>query len=311
MQSATPLVSICCITYNHENYITQAIDYFLIQKTDFQIEIIIHDDASTDHTTEIIREYQQRFPNLIRLIIQTENQFKTRKFGFLSDLFKQAQGKYIALCEGDDYWTDPYKLQKQVDFLEANPDFSISFHNVQIINEDFANYNTIQHKAMVEEITTIDNLLNGVNYIATVSVMFKASSIKKLPEWFNSLPFADYALNLIAARSGKIKYINEIMATYRIHSNGIHGHLGNSLIGRVVSYQQECRFWQIIHSSQIFPLEKTNNALSTAINNLVNLTEILNVELLNLKAQIQGMESSFFWRLRNRWYDFRRTIKFF
>ena len=140
MSSSAPLVSICCITYNHEQFIREAVDGFLMQKTDFPIEIIIHDDASIDGTTKIIKEYQGKHAELIKLIIQTENQYKTRGFGFLVDLFQQAQGKYIALCEGDDYWTDPLKLQKQVDFLEANPDYSLVSHRRKVYDENIKQF---------------------------------------------------------------------------------------------------------------------------------------------------------------------------
>ena len=109
--SKNPLVSICCITYNHEKFIKDAIEGFLMQKTDFPIEILIHDDASTDGTTEIIKKYEKEYPDLIHAVYQTENQYSQGKKVF-PILANQASGKYIALCEGDDYWTDPLKLQK-------------------------------------------------------------------------------------------------------------------------------------------------------------------------------------------------------
>ncbi len=122
----TPLVSICCITYNHAPFIRQALDGFLMQKcVDF--EILIHDDCSTDGTTEIIREYAEKYPDIIKPLYETENQYSK---GVWVDGFnyRRAKGKYIAYCEGDDYWTDPLKLQKQVDFMESYPDYSVCFH---------------------------------------------------------------------------------------------------------------------------------------------------------------------------------------
>ena len=117
-----PLVSISCITYNHKQYIRDAIEGFLMQRTNFPVEILIHDDASTDGTAEIIREYEKQYPWLIKPVYQTENQYsKHNSFISISKIqYGRALGKYIAFCEGDDYWTDPYKLQKQVDFLESN-----------------------------------------------------------------------------------------------------------------------------------------------------------------------------------------------
>lgn len=124
-----PLVSICCITYNHAPFIRKCLDGFLMQETNFRIEILIHDDASTDGTDGIIREYAEKNPDLFFPLFETENQYS---HGHQNDIdffnYNRAKGKYIAYCEGDDYWTDPYKLQKQVDFMETHPDYSVCFH---------------------------------------------------------------------------------------------------------------------------------------------------------------------------------------
>ena len=109
-----PLLSICCVTYNHKKYIRQCLDSFLMQKTNFKFEIIIHDDASTDGTADIIKEYYEKYPDIIKPIFQTENQFSQGKSISKTFIYPRIKGKYVALCEGDDYWTDPYKLQKQV-----------------------------------------------------------------------------------------------------------------------------------------------------------------------------------------------------
>lgn len=125
----TPLVSICCITYNHAQFIRKCLDGFLMQQTDFPIEILIHDDCSTDGTTEIIREYEAKYPDLIFPLYEEENQYQQGKAAEIDFYnYRRARGKYIAYCEGDDYWTDPLKLQKQVDFMEANPEYSICWH---------------------------------------------------------------------------------------------------------------------------------------------------------------------------------------
>jgi glycosyltransferase involved in cell wall biosynthesis len=120
-----PLVSICTITYNHAPFIRQCLDGFLMQKTNFPFEVLIHDDASTDGTEEIIREYEAKYPELIKPLYEKENQYLKGRRGSKIFNFPRARGKYIALCEGDDYWTDPLKLQKQVEFLEANPDYGM------------------------------------------------------------------------------------------------------------------------------------------------------------------------------------------
>lgn len=133
---STPLVSICCLTYNHAPFIQKCLDGFLMQKTTFPIEILIHDDASTDGTDEIIKEYTRRYPNVIFPLFEEENKYSHGYAGKMDIEFNylRAQGNYIAYCEGDDYWTDPYKLQKQVDFMESKPDCSVCFTRTKHLN---------------------------------------------------------------------------------------------------------------------------------------------------------------------------------
>ena len=129
-----PLVSVRCITYNHELYISKALDGFLMQKTTFPFEIVIHDDASTDKTADIIREYTEKFPKIIKPIFETENQY-SKHDGSLGRIMNAAcKGKYIAFCEGDDYWIDENKQQIQVDFLEKHLDYTMCFHDAKIID---------------------------------------------------------------------------------------------------------------------------------------------------------------------------------
>lgn len=135
-----PLVSICCITYNHAPFIRKCLDGFLMQETSFPYEILIHDDASTDGTDSIIKEYKLNYPNLIFPLYETENQYSKGFSLSPSNMdikfnYSRAKGKYIAYCEGDDYWTDPLKLQKQIDFMESHPDYSVCFHRCQYFDE--------------------------------------------------------------------------------------------------------------------------------------------------------------------------------
>ncbi|MCK9431874.1 MAG: glycosyltransferase [Candidatus Omnitrophica bacterium] len=133
MDSGIPVVSISCLTYNHEKYIAQALDGFVSQETTFPFECIIHDDASSDRTPEIIKEYAAKYPDIIRAIFQTENQFaKTGLYPDVEHILPICRGKYIAICDGDDYWTDSRKLQKQVDFMERNRDLSMCYHDYRV-----------------------------------------------------------------------------------------------------------------------------------------------------------------------------------
>ncbi len=220
----SPLVSISCIVYNHAPYIRQCLDGFILQKNDFPFEILIHDDASTDETANIIREYEAKYPDIIKPIYQTENQYSRGVRGIAAKFnFTRAKGKYIALCEGDDYWTDPYKLQKQVDFLEANEDFMICFHSVKVKREKEGDM-VDDSLRDVSDVTDIYELARG-NYIHTPSVVFRKK--KEVLDIFCSykFPFGDLPLYLICARYGKIKKMADVMAVYRKHDRGMSNYL--------------------------------------------------------------------------------------
>jgi glycosyltransferase involved in cell wall biosynthesis len=133
-----PLVSICCITYNHSRFIRDTIDGFLMQKTNFPFEVIIHDDASTDGTADVVRRYAAEHPDVILPILQTENQWSRGEDVSETFVWPRARGKYIALCEGDDFWVDPYKLQKEVDFLEAHPSCVMVATKIRCVNSEGA-----------------------------------------------------------------------------------------------------------------------------------------------------------------------------
>ena len=216
------LVSICCLTYNHVQFIRQCLDGFVMQKTNFSIEILIHDDASTDGTADIIREYEKNYPEIIKPVYQTENQYsKGISFSQIYN-YLNIEGKYIAMCEGDDYWIDDNKLQKQIDFLENNKEYSICFHSVKVYSEENKNFitNTIPY---VPDSTDINTLAKG-NFINTPSVVYRND--KRVFYDYNKFPFltiGDYILHMLFAKYGKIKKLPENMAVYRLHKGGIWG----------------------------------------------------------------------------------------
>lgn len=216
-----PMVSICCITYNHEPYIRECLEGFMMQKTSFPFEVLIHDDASTDKSAEIIREYEQKYPDIIKPIYQTENQYSKGVGISITYQFSRAKGKYIAMCEGDDYWTDPFKLQKQVDFLEENLDYVICFHSAYIVDD---NNNIISefNEDLVPDTTDIKDLITKEWYISTASILYRKSSISDFPEWFNKTKNGDYTIQLILTAKGeKIKFLQDFMSCYRIHQTGV------------------------------------------------------------------------------------------
>lgn len=214
-----PLVSVICTAYNHEKYIAQALEGFVLQKTSFPMEVIVHDDASSDNTAQIIAEYEKKYRDLFVTVYQRENQYSKKNVSIWFDIaFPLARGRYIAFCEGDDYWTDPYKIQKQIDFMENHPDFAICFHNMQVIYEGETHLNRLSNNHQ-KEITTIETLASG-NYIYTASCVFRNNYLKK-PDWFCQCPVRDYPLHLLNARHGKIKFIDEVMGVYRVHKGGL------------------------------------------------------------------------------------------
>jgi len=213
---STPIVSICCITYNHGNYIADALRGFLAQQTDFPFEILIRDDASSDQTSDIIQEYAAKYPRIIKPIYEETNTF-SQGVKPLAAIFKHAAGKYIAICEGDDYWTDPKKLQIQVDFLEKNPEYVITYHDCQPFNE-----NGIIHADLggaKKDLEAIE--LQQSTPIFTLTTCFRNIFASYPNEDFCS-PFGDLFLWSVLGNYGKGKYIDTIQpAMYRIHDGGI------------------------------------------------------------------------------------------
>lgn len=205
-------VSVDMITYKHERFIKQAIEGVLMQETSFDYELIISDDCSPDNTQEIIEEIKKNHPkgDKIKYFRHKQNIGMQANGTFA---FNQCSGKYVALCEGDDYWTDPLKLQKQVDFLEENPEYVLSFHLISILKND----GTIVDDFITnvpKDYETIETLARLGNYIHTPSVVFR-NVIAELPFEFQLTPIGDYFLYIILAQYGKLKYLEEKMAVYR------------------------------------------------------------------------------------------------
>lgn len=208
------IVSINCITYNHEKYIADAIESFLMQKTKFKYEILIHDDASGDNTGNIIREYEKKYPDIIKLIIQTDNQY-SKGVEVLCLNLRKAKGKYVAICEGDDYWTDPYKLQKQVDYMENNPECSMCFHAAEIVKVGKGKIDVIKPYNGNCISPTEDIILGDGGFMATNSILYRKIIMDNPPEFYLSSPVGDYPLQILSSTQNYAYYINEFMSVYR------------------------------------------------------------------------------------------------
>ena len=213
-------VSVMCMTYNHEKYIEKALEGFVNQKTNFEFEVLVHDDASTDGTTSIIRQYQKRYPNIIKPIYQVENQYSKGVKITKEILVPQAKGIYFAFCEGDDYWTSTDKLQLQYEYMEAHPECSICVH--QATQYDC----TYKYKRMMTsyyedcDISVNEIIRIGGGCFATNSVFMRNEVLTQMPECFKAKDFGDYQLFIYGAICGKCHYISKSMSVYNYGTEG-------------------------------------------------------------------------------------------
>ena len=210
-------VSVALITYNHEKFITQAVESILMQEVDFEYEIVVGEDYSTDNTRNILIELHKQHPDKIRMLPSEQN------IGAAANVVRtleECQGEYVAYLDGDDYWVSSQKLQKQVDFFVNNPDFSICFTNAQIVYEDGLKGPSARNPVQGREIFDLVDILNK-QFIPTCTVMFRNGYLANFPDWVCEMKSTDWLMFIMLARQGKIGYLDEHMATYRVHPGGI------------------------------------------------------------------------------------------
>jgi len=223
-----PLVSVVVVTYQHAGFIAQCLDGILMQKTSFPVEILVGEDESTDGTREICAQYAAEHPDRIRLFLRSRKdviQILGRPSGRANfmHLLSEAKGKYVALCEGDDFWTDPQKLQKQVDFLEAHPDFELCFHRVLARSRIQGKPDRLlPDKVTKEEFSTED--LIGPYFMHTSSLVYRRPDPSDLPAWFRTTMSGDIPLLFLLSLKGKFKLIDGVMSVWRQHNNSVSAH---------------------------------------------------------------------------------------
>lgn len=215
-----PFVSICCITYNHGEFIEDALNSFLMQETEFPFEIIIHDDASTDNTQSIIRQYEEKYPSIIKTIFQQENRY-SKGISVANYYIPHLRGIYVAHCEGDDYWTDRFKLKKQIEFLEDNPDYIACYHNVRVVDE----YKQKLHGKMdnypykSDHTITFKDIEQVVLPGQTASVLYRnhwlIESRENIDLFLNCKVNGDVKLAVMLGVKGKIFFMSDVMADHR------------------------------------------------------------------------------------------------
>ncbi|MCI3938003.1 glycosyltransferase [Chryseobacterium aahli] len=215
LEDESLVVAVYMITYNQDKYIEKAIESVINQKTNFKFKLFVGEDCSTDNTREICLKLAEKYPEKIHLVIMQRNIGASLNAKNIFHLCFNSFAKYIALIEGDDYWTDPLKLQRQVDFLEQNEDYSICFHNVDEVDEHGEKLDErLVISDHIEKTYSIEDLAEG-NFIHTASVLFRRN-FNELPSWFFTSPAGDYPLHIMNASYGLIKYFPEKMAAYRI-----------------------------------------------------------------------------------------------
>ncbi len=294
------LVAIYCIAYNQENYIRDCLEGFVIQKADFSFVAIVHDDCSTDKTATILREYAEKYPDIIKPIYETENQW-SKHDGSLTRIMNEAitatGAKYIAFCEGDDYWTDPHKLQKQVDYMESHPECSLCFHGVKILDET-------THKLEPDFLEDVPYSDSGVklargNYIHTVSVLIRSNiGVLDFFQKLGRLSMGDQIIYHICAQSGTMVKIPDIMAVYRIgsglwsNSNDAYRHL-----------------MSVISLSKTIPL-LTNDEVRQALDETIfkYADVVLNI-VAEKDKEIEEYHRSFSYRIKNKLKRIAKKVK--
>lgn len=214
-------VSVVCNTFNHSKYIRDALDGFVNQKTNFKFEVLLHDDASTDNTADIIREYVEKYPDIIKPIYQTENQFSKGVKINRTYQAPRVTGKYVAFCEGDDYWTDPLKLQKQYDFLENHTDYSMCVCSTIWLDMKTGKKENKCRTDIDRDISMEEIILEKKGRVFQFATFFLRTELYQIiPDWFSRFKVGDLPLALHAANNGKVRMLADEMAVYRYNSEG-------------------------------------------------------------------------------------------
>lgn len=235
-----PKVSVSLLAYNHGSFIEQALDSILLQQVNFDYEIVIGEDCSQDDTREIVLSYQTKNPDKIRIFLSKKplNDGRSGRLNFVRNL-KACRGEYVALLDGDDYWTSPYKLQTQIDLLDSHPEYALCFHCVTKVDEEAGRQIDTFSPPWKKDFYTLEDLLVG-NIVATCSTVFRNKLFGDFPNWFYSMPMGDWALHILNAQHGNIGYIDESMAVYRIHRKGMWTSRGN-----IRNYLDDAKAYQI------------------------------------------------------------------
>ena len=222
-QDAALAVSVLVVTYNHARFVRQALDSAIGQRLPQPFEVLVSEDCSTDGTREIVEEYAKRHPHLVRLLLSERNLHSNE---VVARGVRAARGRYVAVLDGDDYWTSDDKLAAQVAFLDVRPDVTICFHNVQVVDEHSQTTGRLWNAPGQPEVSGLHELLRG-NFIATSSVVYRRAAVSEIPAWYGGFfPVTDWPLHVLYAREGRIGYLDRTLGAYRLHGGGLFSTLG-------------------------------------------------------------------------------------
>lgn len=266
--SSKPLVSVICLTYNQDKYVRDCLEGFVMQQTSFPYEVLVYDDASTDKTADIIREYAAKYPNIFKPTLYVKNNYSQGLgyVGFYAGI-KTAKGKYIAYCEGDDYWIDPEKLQKQVDFLEAHPNYEVCAHEVRIRSDHnkkidgmlFSQFEKNLFISVKRKYYNFDDMLTG-NIFHISSMMYRNFPIE-LPRWMHKISAGDMILFRLIAEKGDLYRMTDVMSVYRDHTDSLtnshseyHSAVRYILKLSIPVLRLLNRFWIRKYQKKIYPI---------------------------------------------------------
>ena len=299
-----PLVSVYCLAYNHEKYIRQALEGFVNQKTSFQYEVFVNDDASTDNTAAIIKEYADKYPDIIYPIYQKINLYSQDVDIPRDILFPQFKGKYVAVCEGDDYCCDENKLQMQIDFLENNLEYVACTHNSLRYNVKTGKKEIMFDNCKEYDIKFEDAVEGGGKCYHTSSVVYRIEYMKNRPEFFEHAGgVGDYPLAMYLTLSGKVRFFNKIMSVYRVFTE-------NSWT--VKSYSEPKKIQKVLldNNELLFYVNKyTQGRYSDKINKLMLQNEYMGYEITHDLEKLSDNRYDGIWDEKGKWFKLKRILK--
>lgn len=296
------IVSVYCLAYNHEKYIRDALEGFINQKTNFNFEVIVHDDASTDNTKIIIEEYAKKYPNLIIPIYQVENTHRKGIDKFKEFIYPKMRGKYVAICEGDDFWTDENKLQIQVDYLNSHPDYSACVHNTKQIDMATGKETLMYNNDYERDLSFEEIVKRGGACYHTTSLMYRIQYADNRPHFFEVIkPIGDYPLSIYLILNGKIHFINKIMSCYRLGTEYSWSKSNMNKDNRILRTKKIIQMLNEVN-------EYSNYKYEQVINSVISQNEFLQLEYEGKYSDLRNKKFNGIWQNESNSFRLKRFL---